>query len=117
MGVFVRWKRRKTKRWGGSLYAVLVENKREGGRVRQRVVKHLAHIHTAHLSSVGERARFWEQVDARLAGLGLPEEARQSIAAKLEQTVPRPSAEEIAAYRRDLDRLCELARRVFGKKV
>lgn len=59
--MFVRWKQRALRRRGGGcvLYAVLVENHRVNGKVRQKVVRHLAHIEKRCMDALAHQESFW----------------------------------------------------------
>ncbi len=110
--MFVRWKRRKrtygrggggcrgeweADRAGDSIDVVLVESLRVGGRVRQRFVCHLAHVHENQMDWVGRRADFWEQIIPRLDALRLDLSERAKIEAQLDRVMPRLSPDEQAA--------------------
>ena len=102
--MFVRWKRRKALE-GDSLDAVIVENQRDGQRVRQRVVCYLGSIHERAATEQRARVNFWRGASKRLNGLNLARPARKRLEAKLSETIeytgPRETARyEAAAYRR-----------------
>jgi hypothetical protein len=107
--MFVRWKRRKrtygrggrgeegAERAGDSIDVVLVESLRVGGRVRQRFVCHLAHVHEKQMAWIGRRADFWKQVIPRLDALRLDLSERAKIEAQLDRVMPRLSPDGQAA--------------------
>ncbi|MCL6558335.1 MAG: hypothetical protein K6U74_05950 [Firmicutes bacterium] len=92
--MFVRWKKRVTKK-GPVFYAVLVECRRVGGKPRQRVIKHLAHIKEKYLGETAHQQYFWQRVDFWLDSLEVPAETRKSIEEKLTPIVHRPTQEEL----------------------
>ncbi len=111
--MFVRWKRRKrtygrggllgeweAERAGDSIDVVLVKSLRVDGRVRQKFVCHLAHVHENQMDWPGRRVTFWEQVTPKLDALGLDLSERAKIEAQLDRVMPRPSAEEWAEVKR-----------------
>jgi hypothetical protein len=61
------------------------------------VVGYLASLREAYRDAPAHRQRFWQQVDQRLLTLGLAPDARQRLAARLAQQVPRPTPDELAA--------------------
>ncbi len=125
--MYVRWKKRKLsqksldrrrgylseEQWPlfefseHTLYAVLVESVRIDGKPRQRIVCILGYI--------GDKARawgrydFWNDVRPRLDGADLDRDTYSRVVAKLRETVPEPTDEELNAEseedRRLLDRL------------
>ena len=103
--MFVRWKKRTRRRRNGwteegkprhdrSLYAVLVENRRERGTVRQKVIKHLAHIGEPYLDAPAHQRYFWQRVDDHLDEMLFDPQVRGQIESKLLTVVPRPPANE-----------------------
>jgi hypothetical protein len=108
--VFVRWKRRDLRRRGAGrvFYAVLVESHRVDGKVRQKVLAHLAHIKEQYLSALAHQEFFWQRVDWRLEEMQIETTARHKIERKLAETVPRPPARgsaEWVAYEKTAERL------------
>jgi hypothetical protein len=98
--MFVRWKHRQLRRdQDVTHYAQLVENTRFQGRTRQRVICSLAHIRERFRSAPAHRDWFWRRVDQRLDALALDPQTRQALEARLAETVPRPSAAELAQVR------------------
>lgn len=96
--MFVRWKKRKCTGKNRSrlinyyLDAVLVENYRDGEKVKQRFIK--------HLGSVGDndgpiaKSVFWRDVIKRLDILNLEESEREKIKKKIMERVSIPTQEE-----------------------
>ncbi len=80
---------------GDSLDAVLVESVRAAGRVRQRFISHLGHIHENKKTWLSDRAPFWNQAILKLDALHLGTPERANIEALLDRVVPRPSMEEL----------------------
>lgn len=95
--MFVRWKRRKALA-GDSLDAAVVENRRDGQRVRQRVVCYLGSIHERTKAEQRDRVLFWRSASRKLDGLNLARPARKRIEAKLSQTIEYAGPREIARY-------------------
>lgn len=100
--MFVRWKKRDLRRGGGRvLYAVVVENHRLDGKVRQKVLKHLATIKERRVDAVAHQEYFWQRVDWCLEEMQIEPAVRQEIEVTLAATVPRPpvrGSAEWAAY-------------------
>ncbi len=96
--MFVRWKKRKLAGEGTpgveniSLYAVLVENHRIDGKIRQKVVRYLGYINEARINDQLHQRRFWQQVDQNMQGLQLNRAEQLSLAGKIMELVPRPRA-------------------------
>ncbi len=99
--MFVRWQRRRRKRYGGSplLTAVLVESRRVDGDPRQRTVAYLAGIREKFIGE-HERAhrKFWRKVDERLDELALDPATRARIEAGVAARVPRVTDENQAQF-------------------
>ncbi len=102
--MFVRWKRRKTRRGDELLSAVLVESVRVEGKPRQRIVKYLASIHQSYAQRQWWRPckEFWEKATAELDSLELTKRERREIESRMRQVVPKPTK---AMQRRALKRL------------
>jgi hypothetical protein len=86
--VFVRFKRVKlATRIGGmptySLHAVLVENFRENGKPRQRIVKYLCSMHEYKLKSSQNRQTFFKQINKKLEQADLDAVTLAKIKVKL----------------------------------
>ncbi len=108
--MFVRWKRRPVRRrrpWSPPdeqvLCAYLVENRRVDGRTRQRVVRYLGAIKEGQLAYPLSTDHFWRRVDAALGELGLDDDRRRAIEARLMAAVPRPGAAVVEQKRREAD--------------
>src|SRR5689334_12801076 len=98
MLMFVRWKKRclSHRSWEPqhcALYAVLVENRRVDGHVRQKVIRHLASIREKHLDAVAHRESFWQSVDWNLDDLNIEPGVREELESNLAGKVPRPERE------------------------
>lgn len=96
--MFVRWKKRKcTGRHRSefinyNLDAVLVENYREDGKVKQRFIKHLGSF--GDNGSPHEKGYFWDQVTKRLDNMNLDEPERSKIEQSILKRVPKLTKEE-----------------------
>lgn len=80
------------------LVAQLVECQRVNGKPRQHVVAHLVGIAEYELDDALMRSAFWTQVLARLAGVYLTPQQRETVLAQIARRVPRPSARELAGH-------------------
>ena len=102
--MFVRWKTsiRKT-RWRSDilLSAVLVESRREGGRPRQKFIRHLGSVRQSSLGLVLATGSFWKRVDQSLGALDLSPEERRAIEARIALRVPRPEPEALEQARQE----------------
>ena len=102
--MFVRWKRRKPRsvdgasKRGDSLDAVVVENYREGGKVRQRVICHLGVVHEKARNETRDRFLFWRWTAPKLNKLNLKPDARTRIEAQLSAKIPKMNKREIDRY-------------------
>jgi hypothetical protein len=74
------------------LYAALMESRRVDGKARQRVVRCLAAIRGGRLVYPMSTARFWQDVDWTLTDLGVDDDERRGIEARIAATIPRPDA-------------------------
>jgi len=102
--MYVRWNRKKrtkditwVKEEGDFLYAVLVENTRIDGKPRQKSIKYLGGI--GERQNTYTQIRFWEHADQNLSAIYLDGSTRNKIIDKLKEKVPRPSEEELSAWR------------------
>ena len=110
--MFVRWKKRRLpppaehfrsyrnrEKVGATtlLSAVLVESVRVNGKPRQRIVSYLGSIQECNMQIPMLRRVFWRDVRERLNGVDCSRQEREAIEAKLAETVPEPSEEEIDA--------------------
>jgi hypothetical protein len=107
----VRWKRRPARRvkpWSPPdeqiWYAVLVESRRVDGKPRQKVIRHLAAIKAGQFGYPLSIARFWDQVDAALDELGIPDAERVAMESTIGAKVPRPDPDVLAQARRDFEK-------------
>lgn len=95
--MFVRWKKkRRTNRRGKEeniLEAVLVENHRINGTVRQRYIKSLAVIREESLQYRIPRQIFLQKVSQKLDSLGIEKEERENIFAAFGKKIPELSAD------------------------
>jgi hypothetical protein len=64
-----------------------VENRRDGKRVRQRVVGYLGSIHERPAAELRDRVLFWRVASKRLDGLNLARPARKALEAKLSEAI------------------------------
>ncbi len=122
--MFVRWKRRKRvvrakkqvpgswwrrDAWGdimrerldnlGDSFSVcIVENKREGQRVQQKVVCYLGCVDEKKIALPRFRIFFWKQATARLDALKLSEVERAQIETKLGEKVPKVEGQEYESH-------------------
>lgn len=111
--MFVRWKRRKPlnrrRSYGGrtvqivsnkgdSLDAVVVENKRDGRKIRQRVVCHLGVVHENTKHETRDRFLFWKYTVPKLDQLSLDTETRTKLEAQLNDVIPALSKIESDQY-------------------
>jgi hypothetical protein len=108
--MFVRWKRRPAKRvksWSTPdeqvWCAVLVESRRVDGKPRQRVVRHLATIREGDFTMPMTVDRFWKQVDAALAAVGISGAVLEAAEGKIAAVVPHPDPEALAAVQREFN--------------
>jgi hypothetical protein len=99
--VFVKWTRRQLKatRWFDRNrktldIAVLVESHRVDGKPRHRTIAYLGSVH-ADVSGALGRARFYREVETKLAGLKLSRPVRAKIIGSIERRVPRPVKAEV----------------------
>ena len=91
-------KARLLEEWGtASLVARLVESRRVNGKPRQRTVAYLGSIRDTHVEDAGCRGFFWCEADRRLSELGLSDDERGRIDARLSAVVPRPTLDEVLA--------------------
>lgn len=104
--MFVRIKRRQLAeiKWRSSeprygLYAVLLESERVDGKPVQRFVKYLASIEEGDVNRPLVQAQFWRKVRAGLDEIGVSQQERAKIEAKLQETVPFPSVETVAGMK------------------
>jgi hypothetical protein len=74
------------------LYAALMESQRVDGKARQRVVRCLAAIRGGRLVYPMSTAQFWRDADCTLTDLGVDNDERQGIEARIAATIPRPGA-------------------------
>ncbi len=97
--MFVRWKHvRRRDRWGKENWAhsaVLVESVRMDGKPRQRMIAYVGTIQDRYLPGGADTTRwrlwrFWDNADAALDRLALPDIERAKIVAALEAVAPRP---------------------------
>lgn len=115
--MFVRWKRRRRNteppadwpRWrhepserakkeGDSLDAVIVENRRDGKKVRQRVICYLGTVHEKTAGETLDRFRFWRYTAKKLEQLELKKNVRARLEAQLSAVIPRMSESELERY-------------------
>jgi hypothetical protein len=106
--MYIRWKKRQRKRWRKptgfhTLSAYLVESHRVNGRPRQKTT-YLASIWDKYIDTPTHRDYFWWRVEEKVAALALDEQTWLKIAAQLEETVPKPSPQEVEQFRQALDR-------------
>lgn len=91
--MFVRWKRR-----GASRDAVVVENKRDGKKIRQRVICHLGVVHEKTAHELRDRVLFWQWTAPKLDRLKLPDEVRARLEAQLSEVIPYADEATREAY-------------------
>lgn len=113
--MFVRWKRRKrtavkadtwrqrarierAQQEGDSLDAVIVENRRDAQKVRQRVVCYLGSIHELAATELRDRVLLWRHASQKLDGLNLKRPARNLIETKLSAKIEYVGRREIEQY-------------------
>ena len=99
----VRWKRRvvddSSNRKSFRLDAVLVENYREEGKVKEKLIEYLGEIEERFLNSdvrdmkAFHQGLFWAKVDTKLDRLKLSAGKRNRIEAEISELVPRPGKE------------------------
>lgn len=99
--MYLRWKKtRRRDRWGEENWAhsaVLVESVRMDGKPRQRMIAYVGTIQDRYLLGGADTARwrlwrFWDNADAALDRLALPDIERAKIVAALEAVVPMPQS-------------------------
>ncbi len=102
--MFVRWiprNREIYRSWHGDdvthWRALLVENRRVNGKVRQRHLAYLAGFHEGSLRVPAQRLHLWDKITQRFDGLGAHISPAQRVA--IEETMrkrigPPPTAEE-----------------------
>jgi hypothetical protein len=95
--MFVRWKRNtRSKRKFKNQYvlhtliAVLVECKRENGKIKQNYLGYLASIRENLLDSTCSQKLFWGKINSRLSELEIDEQTRQQIIVRIQEVVPSP---------------------------
>lgn len=98
--MFVRFKRRRRAGDSASLDAVIVENSREGRRIRQRVICYLATVHESTAGELRDRVLFWETADKKMDRLDLDRKTRQRLAEKLSLTIAYAPPKEREQYRK-----------------
>jgi hypothetical protein len=86
--MFVRFKRRKLRAAANgaaeySLHAVLVENNRQKGHSRQRIIKYLGSIREADFDDAISRKRFFHSILRKLNHLNIDPAARAKIEVRL----------------------------------
>lgn len=91
--MFIRWKRYSSKQFGKGRRAVVVENRREGAKVKQKHIAHIGSILDTELKYPHHRQRFWNDALTALQKLGLDEEGRWRLYRQFEDKVPRPPEE------------------------
>lgn len=99
------------------LVAVLTRSVRENGKPRQKTVSYLGSIREDYVSVTEQRSRFWDSVDGHLDRLALPSEQRKSIEEKLQATVPRPTEQEKAAAREEMDQILRSLSELGGQRA
>jgi hypothetical protein len=117
--MFVRFKRRRLKRTykysdfdaGYAVDIVLVESRRDAGRVRQVFVGYVA-SYTERLIAMALHARILHRdAGRRLESLVADRDERLRLLAVIEARIPRPTADGEARERAQLDRLERSAHR------
>lgn len=77
------------------LSAYLCTSVRVDGKPRQKAL-HLASINSKDVDKIAHQAHFWKHTQARLEGVSLSVEQRQSLEQALLKRIPRPSEEALA---------------------
>ena len=91
--MYIRWKkniRKKTKADFSNVTfcAVILENKRQDGKVKQKFLKYLGSIRENRIDSATSRTLFWKKASKNLDTLELSKENKASIIKKMLQVVP-----------------------------
>jgi hypothetical protein len=99
----VRWQRQKVnngfKGHAVNLVAVLVEQSREAGRTKERIIEELGSVKEQFLTIRATDTRafhqglFWAAVEKKLDGLELDSSVRETIEVELMEKVPKPQAD------------------------
>ena len=97
----VKWERQRSDTGGRRVHyrlrAILVDNKREHGELKEEVIVHLASIEERYLKTneVGMRAfhqgLFWTVADKKMTEIELEPKVRKGIEAEISEVVPRPT--------------------------
>jgi len=89
--MFVRFRKRPLNIWADTcLEAILVQNRRDGMKVRQECVKYLGSIRLSRIKSLYRQTLFWRKVRGALDTLALLPNCRESIEEKILRHVPMP---------------------------
>lgn len=97
----VKWERHRSdvggRRVHYRLQAILVDNRRENGELKEKVIVHLASIEERYLKTkeVGMKAfhqgLFWTVADKKMTEIKLEPQVRKGIEAEISEVVPRPT--------------------------
>jgi hypothetical protein len=94
--MYLRWKTkpRKGKKNHGlgstTLVAVLVECRRENGKVKQNLVKYLGSIQKDKIDLISRRKVFWIRVLSNLDGIKMGNKKRKQLLTQIIKIVPNP---------------------------
>ncbi len=122
--MFVRWKRREStyaREWsrtsaderGATLYAVLVESVRVGGKPRQKFICQLAKVREKKLDHQPTPFHFWKKATGKLNTLSLDESERKKIEQQLAAKIRRPSDAESAEFWQEYEKFWQGFTRAF----
>ena len=110
--MFVRWQRRRLKRYRHGyeageevLSAVVVESRRMDGKPRQKMIRYLGTVRESDITRPRPMSldRFWTRVDVALDELGIRGAARLVMETTIAATVPRPDPEVLARTRAEFE--------------
>lgn len=122
--MFIRWKRRKKKKFGrygaprargekgDSLYCVLVESKRLNGSPRQKTICYLGSVDEGDRERLCVRVNFWDRLLRCLDQLQIDPAERTKIEASIERVVSRASEDEATQFRAERDRYRKFMRSI-----
>ena len=93
--MYIRWKRKHRKAHDGvvgniTFCAFLVQSHRDGGKVKQKVIKYLGSIRREQINYPHYRYLFLHRVNQKLLALKIPESSLHSILARVREVVPEP---------------------------
>ena len=110
--MFVRWQRRRLKRYRQGcdageevLSAVVVESRRVDGKPRQKMIRYLGTVRESDITRPRPMSldRFWTRVDGALDELGIHGAARLVMESTVKARVPRPDPEQLERTRAEFD--------------